>query len=165
MYIICIYMLFYDILYIRYSTLYMILYILYIIYDILYPPAPRRGATRLRGISSIFLLLPLFLWEHVTALIFRIFVISILLFRILAFLHVSWCILHVELLLETVWRMTMGPRDNTKYHPRQGALPSGTPPESHRKSWNFKPGPRPPKVIKNGPKAIENHVKMTPKST
>ena len=35
------------------------------------PPAPRRGATRLRGICWIFLLIPLLLWEHVTVLIFR----------------------------------------------------------------------------------------------
>ena len=58
-----------------------------------------------------------------------------------------------------------GAQGPAKYHEPAGRPQLQGPPESHRKSWNFKPVSKAPKVIKIGPKVIENHVKMTPKST
>ena len=122
------------------------------------PPAPRRGATRLRRISSILNISPPFAMDSYYSLDF--FVFSHFGCSEGSVSHFSCLMSHISCLMSHGLFNYCPPIRPIATHP-QGAQDPGWPQNHHENSSIFEPVSTATKAMKIGPKATQNHEKST----
>ena len=120
-----------------------------------YPPAPRRGATRLRGICSILYIWPPFAMESYYSLAF--FAFSHFGSSEGSISHFSCLMSHVS---GPVGMFTVPKKGAHRPQTTRGSG-SGMTPESYENSSIFELVSKATKAMKIGPKATQNHEKST----